>query len=159
LKSYQEYTSLPAPELTVSSIKKLVSNVENLMKTQFSDTGIELNCDYPTEDFELLIDEQQIEQVLINLVKNAIEAFNSQVSKKVVLRAYQQYRYKIIEIEDNGPGIIPKAIDKIFVPFYTTKKTGSGIGLSLSRQLVRMNGGNLKDSSDPKKRTIFKVVF
>lgn len=159
LKSYQEYTSLPAPELTVSSIQKLVSNVENLMKTQFSDQDIELTCDCPSKDFELLIDEQQIEQVLINLVKNAIEAFEDQQEKKVILRAYQQYQYKIIEIEDNGPGIIPEAIDKIFVPFYTTKKTGSGIGLSLSRQLVRMNGGNLNVTSTSQEKTVFKIVF
>ena len=139
LKSYQEYTSLPSPELAVTSIQKLISNVENLMKTQFSSTAIELSCDCPTKDFDLLIDEQQIEQVLINMVKNAIEAFDNQDAKKVVLRAYQQYQYKIIEIEDNGPGIIPEALDKIFVPFYTTKKTGSGIGRSRSRQVVSTN--------------------
>ena len=159
LKSYQEYTSLPSPQLKVTSIQNLVSNVESLMKTQFSETDIKLSCDCPAKDFDLLIDEQQVEQVLINLVKNAIEAFDNQKNKKVILRAYQQFQYKIIEIEDNGPGIIPEALDKIFVPFYTTKKTGSGIGLSLSRQLVRMNGGNLNVVSAPHEKTVFKIVF
>ncbi len=159
LKSYQEYTSLPSPKLSVSSVQNMLSNTENLMKTQFSNSDVELICDCPPKDFELLIDEQQMEQVLINLVKNATEAFDNQEVKTVVLRAYQKYQYKVIEIEDNGPGIIPEALDKIFVPFFTTKKTGSGIGLSLSRQLVRMNGGRLSVSSTPNEKTVFKIIF
>lgn len=159
LKSYQEYTSLPSPELVVTSAKQLIAHVENLMRTQFDNAEIRFSCENPSKDFELLIDEQQIEQVLINLVKNATEAFGKQKEKVVTLRAYQQYQYKIFEIEDNGPGIISEALDKIFVPFYTTKKTGSGIGLSLSRQLVRMNGGNLNVVSTPNEKTIFKIVF
>lgn len=159
LKSYQEYTSLPSPELSVTSVEHLITNVENLMRSQFIAKNIDLSCEFSAKDFELLIDEQQIEQVLINLVKNAIEAFTDQKGKKVIVRAYQQYQYKVIEIEDNGPGIIPEAVDKIFVPFYTTKKEGSGIGLSLSRQLVRMNGGNLNVVSTPEVKTVFKLVF
>lgn len=159
LKSYQDYTSLPSPDLSVISVQNLVTKVRNLMSAQFSDNDIELSCDFSSKDFELLVDEQQLEQVLINLIKNAKEAFDSQKNGKVILRAYQQYQYKIIEIEDNGPGIIPEALDKIFVPFYTTKKTGSGIGLSLSRQLVRMNGGNLNVTSTPQQKTIFKIIF
>jgi len=159
LKGYQKYTSLPLPKLGVISVQKLVANVEQLMRIELGGRGIDLSCDYGTKDFELLVDEQQIEQVLINLIKNAIEAFTNQKDKKVKLRVYQQFQYKIIEVEDNGLGIIPEALDKVFIPFYTTKKTGSGIGLSLSKQLVQMNGGNLTVVSIPTKQTIFKLVF
>ena len=159
IKGYQEYTSLPAPRFKVVSVKNLVSNVEQLMLNDFRELGISLNCEFVKKDFQLLVDEQQIEQVLINLVKNAREAFTNQEVKRVVIRSYQQYQYKVIEVEDNGPGIIPEALDQIFIPFYTTKKSGSGIGLSLSRQLVQMNNGNLTVSSEPNRKTVFKLVF
>ena len=159
IKGYQEYTSLPAPRFKVVSVKNLVANVEQLMLNDFRELGISLNCEFVKKDFQLLVDEQQIEQVLINLVKNAREAFTNQEVKRVVIRSYQQYQYKVIEVEDNGPGIIPEALDQIFIPFYTTKKSGSGIGLSLSRQLVQMNNGNLTVSSEPNRKTVFKLVF
>ena len=159
IKGYQEYTSLPAPRFKVVSVKNLVANVEQLMLNDFRELGISLNCEFVKKDFQLLVDEQQIEQVLINLVKNAREAFTNQGVKRVVIRSYQQYQYKVIEVEDNGPGIIPEALDQIFIPFYTTKKSGSGIGLSLSRQLVQMNNGNLTVSSEPNRKTVFKLVF
>lgn len=159
IKGYQEYTSLPAPQLTVVSVQELISNVEQLMLNDFREKGISLNCEFVKKDFQLLVDKQQIEQVLINLVKNAREAFTDQEFKKVVIRSYQQYQYKVIEIEDNGPGIIPEALDQIFIPFFTTKSSGSGIGLSLSRQLVQMNHGNLSVASEPNKKTVFKLVF
>jgi C4-dicarboxylate-specific signal transduction histidine kinase len=145
--------------MKVVPVKELVANIENLMKTQVGVNDIILSYIDSSVDFDLLIDQQQMEQVLINLVKNAIEAFNGQNEKKVKLRVYQQFQYKVIEVEDNGPGIIKEALDKIFVPFYTTKSSGSGIGLSLSRQLVRMNGGNLTVESTPNESTIFKIVF
>ena len=159
IKGYQEYTSLPAPRFKVVSVKNLVANVEQLMLNDFRELGISLNCEFVKKDFQLLVDEQQIEQVLINLVKNAREAFTNQEVKRVVIRSYQQYQYKVIEVEDNGPGIIPEALDQIFIPFYTTKKSGSGIGLSLSKQLVQMNNGNLTVSSEPNRKTVFKLVF
>lgn len=159
IKGYQEYTSLPMPQLKVVSVQQLISNVEQLMLNDFRELGISLNCEFVKKDFQLLVDEQQIEQVLINLVKNAKEAFKDQESKRVVIRSYQQYQYKVIEVEDNGQGIIPEALDQIFIPFYTTKSNGSGIGLSLSKQLVQMNSGNLTVSSEPGKKTVFKLVF
>lgn len=159
IKGYQDYTSMPAPQLNVVSVQKLVSKVEQLMLNDFREMNISLNCEFIKKDFQLLVDEEQMEQVLINLVKNAREAFTDQEVKKVIIRTYQQYQYKVIEVQDNGPGIIPEAMDQIFIPFYTTKSSGSGIGLSLSRQLVQMNHGNLSVTSEPNKKTVFKLVF
>ena len=159
LKGYQEYTSLPTPDLRLNSVHELITGVEKLMRSEIEKRQIDLSIDYGKKDFELLIDSEQMGHVLINLVKNAVEALNGDADKKISIRVFQQFQYKIIEVEDNGPGIIPEAIDKIFIPFYTTKKSGSGIGLSLSRQFVQMNNGSLHVASTPDVKTTFRMVF
>lgn len=100
-----------------------------------------------------------IEQVLINLLKNAIEALGE--TEDPQLRLIGRYDENVIKIEviDNGAGIIKEALEHIFVPFYTTKKTGSGIGLSLSRQIMQMHNGSITVESEPEVRTIFILRF
>ena len=97
--------------------------------------------------------------VLINLVKNALEAGKKKDDSKIILRTfYETGRLPVIEVEDNGPGIIPEAREQIFIPFYTTKPGGSGIGLSLSRQIMHLHHGNLTLDTRPGK-TVFKLRF
>jgi signal transduction histidine kinase len=100
-----------------------------------------------------------IEQVLINLLKNAIEALAE--SPKPELHLVGRYDESAVRIEviDNGPGIIKEALEHIFVPFYTTKRTGSGIGLSLSRQIMQMHNGSITVESEPHVRTVFTLRF
>jgi signal transduction histidine kinase len=98
--------------------------------------------------------------VLINLLKNAFEALRETLEAKVELRSgYDTYNQIIIQVEDNGPGIIMEALDKIFIPFYTTKKGGSGIGLSWSRQIMLLHKGSLTVQSKPNVRTVFTLRF
>ena len=100
-----------------------------------------------------------IEQVLINLLKNAIEALSETENPKLeLIGSYDEMAVKI-EIIDNGPGIIKEALEHIFVPFYTTKRTGSGIGLSLSRQIMQMHNGSITVESEPDVRTVFTLRF
>ena len=100
-----------------------------------------------------------IEQVIINLVKNAIEAADHDDLARVEINGTYTENAVIIEVTDIGPGIIPEAIDRIFVPFFTTKKTGSGIGLALSRQIMQMHNGSLTVVSEPDVKTTFTLRF
>ena len=106
-----------------------------------------------------LSDIELIEQVLINLLKNAIEALHETENATLSLAGRYDETSVLIEIEDNGPGIIKEALEHIFVPFYTTKRTGSGIGLSLSRQIMQMHNGSITVESEPDVRTIFTLRF
>jgi signal transduction histidine kinase len=109
---------------------------------------------------EIFADQNLISQVLINLVKNALEALEDSGNGKITISASKNQDNKPeICISDNGPGIPPENIDKIFVPFFTTRQTGSGIGLSVSRQIMRMHGGSLKVRSKPFKETHFCLIF
>ena len=103
-------------------------------------------------------DQELIEQVIINLIKNAIEAVSETENPIIQLIAHYDAAVKI-EVIDNGPGIIREALESIFVPFYTTKRTGSGIGLSLSRQIMQMHNGTLTVESEPGVKTIFTLRF
>jgi signal transduction histidine kinase len=107
-----------------------------------------------------MADKGMIEQVLINLIKNAIQAFEDQPEKLITLRAYCNQKLRpVLSVRDNGPGIDPEALEKIFIPFFTTKKTGSGIGLSLSRQIMRQHQGTLTVKSTPGQGTEFILRF
>jgi len=98
--------------------------------------------------------------VLINLFKNAIEALSKKKEGQIILSGKQDQRGRvIISVSDNGPGIIPEAREKLFIRFFTTKKSGSGIGLSLSRQIMRQHLGAITVTSDPTNETTFKLIF
>nr|HAD51993.1 histidine kinase [Algoriphagus sp.] len=102
----------------------------------------------------------QINMILINLIKNASESMLKQADRRVIIRAISQGDLgTIIQVEDNGPGIVPEALERIFVPFYTTKKTGSGIGLAISRQIMNLHRGSLTVESEPDVRTVFTLNF
>jgi len=97
---------------------------------------------------------------LINLVKNAVEANENNNEGKIKIVASEGInQHHEICVIDNGPGISEENIDEIFVPFFTTRKNGSGIGLSISRQIMRIHGGNLKVKSIPDKETVFCLSF
>jgi two-component system nitrogen regulation sensor histidine kinase NtrY len=101
-----------------------------------------------------------IEQVLINLLKNAIQAFDEQSDKEINLTAYSNEKGRaVISVKDNGAGIDPDALEKIFIPFFSTKKSGSGIGLSLSKQIMRQHEGNITVKSSLGEGTEFLLRF
>jgi two-component system, NtrC family, nitrogen regulation sensor histidine kinase NtrY len=159
IDAYREYTSLPKPKMVTVRLKDLIETVAQLMKTELKKTSIDFQYDWSSEYLTIQADVEMIEQVLINLLKNAIEALNETPDPK--LRLSGRYDENIIKIEviDNGPGIIKEALEHIFVPFYTTKRTGSGIGLSLSRQIMQMHNGSLSVESEPDVRTVFTLRF
>jgi two-component system, NtrC family, nitrogen regulation sensor histidine kinase NtrY len=114
---------------------------------------------YP-DDLTISADKNMIEQVLINLLKNAIQSFEDQEERIIELKAALNEKSRpLISIRDTGTGIDPEAMEKIFIPFFTTKKTGSGIGLSLSRQIMRQHQGTLTVKSTVGKGTEFFLRF
>jgi nitrogen fixation/metabolism regulation signal transduction histidine kinase len=159
IDAYREYTSLPQPKIKTIRIKSLIEEVAQLLKPEFKRTNIQFTTHCESEYLTVQADEEMIEQVLINLVKNAIEALDHTANPQIILRGTYTENAVLLEVSDNGPGIIPEAIDRIFVPFFTTKKTGSGIGLALSRQIMQMHNGTLTVNSVPDVNTTFTLRF
>ena len=109
-------------------------------------------------DLELYIDEKQISQILINLSKNAFQSLDNQENGIIKITAgISRNHKKYISVWDNGPGIPPELIEEIFVPFFTTKNTGTGIGLSLSKQIMHLHGGSMTVVS--RENTRFTLIF
>ena len=106
-----------------------------------------------------MIDRSQIEQVLINLLKNAGEACCEQVAPQVIVETTYQAEKRLfsLAVSDNGSGILPDVLDKIFIPFFTTKPTGSGIGLSLCKQIMTLHGGSIRVNSEVGKGSCFTL--
>ena len=130
------------------------------MKDQFEAHGIEFNMQIDPLSLELTADPALIEQVLINLCKNAVEALNGVDQPKVTLKAGTDERGNpVIKVIDNGRGIPEDVAGRIFIPFFTTRPQGSGIGLSLSRQIIRLHRGTISVTSTPDEKTVFKLRF
>jgi nitrogen fixation/metabolism regulation signal transduction histidine kinase len=123
------------------------------------DTPIKIEATVYPVSLELKADIQYVEQILINLAKNAMEAITSGNQGVIQFKAFRKIDQIVLEIRDNGIGIDSEERDKIFTPFYTTKEKGSGIGLSLARQIMLMHGGNISVHSEPGKLTVFTLEF
>ncbi|MEO5977577.1 MAG: ATP-binding protein [Chryseolinea sp.] len=159
IDAYREYTSLPNPKMATVRLKDLIEHVAKLMKTELKKTKVNFQYACKSDYLTIQADIELIEQVLINLLKNAIEALHETENATLTLTGRYDDTSVLIEIEDNGPGIIKEALEHIFVPFYTTKRTGSGIGLSLSRQIMQMHNGSITVDSEPDVKTVFTLRF
>ncbi len=160
VETYRSLTKIPKPNFDMVEMNGLLENVVTLMKKETDDLNIQLDYNMEPDSIMLQIDEQMISQVLINLVKNAVQALENKEDGVIAIRGYYNKRGRpTIKITDNGPGILPDVLDKIFIPFFTTKKNGSGIGLSLSRQILRLHGGTITAQSVPEKKTTFSLTF
>jgi nitrogen fixation/metabolism regulation signal transduction histidine kinase len=147
VESYKSLTKIPEPVITEVKVGELFSQILTLMKKGAEAGQVNMEFEVLPRDLTVEVDEKMIEQVLINLLKNAMEAGEGRDDFRISIRAREEKANVKIEVTDNGPGISPEVIENIFVPFYTTKKEGSGIGLSLSRQIIRKHGGNLEVTS------------
>ena len=159
VNAYRDFTTLPKPVFSNVNVGELLHEVIQLLQTDLVSLGVLWELSVKPETLTAKMDSGQIQQVLINLIKNASESFSTQTNRVISLSAYQNDNLTMIEVADNGDGIEPEAIDNIFIPFYTTKKTGSGIGLSLSRQILQQHGGQLNVVSQAGKGTVFTMVI
>ena len=160
VQAYRSLTRIPKPDFRIVPVAELLANVAELLRPQLREHGIRLQTSVQPATLTITADPSLIEQVLINLLKNAREAVQDHLQAEIRLSAAIDERGRtILQVADNGSGIVPEALDKIFIPFYTTKKEGSGIGLSLSREVMRQHGGTLSVNSEPGVRTVFTLRF
>jgi len=153
---YRELLHVPDPKTEDVSVLELLRNVEILLQPSME--GIEISIAVVPESLEIFADRQLIDQVLINLVKNAGDALAGTAEPRIALAGKLNLGRVIISVADNGPGIHEDDIDQVFIPFFTTKREGSGIGLSLSRQIMTAHKGDIALDSGPQ-GTTFRLVF
>ncbi len=158
VNAYREFTTIPLPNKSVVEVQDLFRNIEAVFVQSAAEKSIKLIFDIPN-NFELFVDPDQIEQVLINIVKNGMEVDFGNSSPEITVKAIIKNGLKTIEIPDNGPGITKEEQEKIFIPFYTTKKTGSGIGLSLSRQILSLNDAKINYAENLPHGSVFILQF
>lgn len=145
---YRSLAKIPKPEFEKISVLSLFDNISSLMSNEISQSNIELSVKVLPTTITINADPKQFEQVILNLFINAIQAAKEKEFPKIELLAYyDSYRRVNIIVKDNGKGISKEIQEKIFVPFFTTKSEGSGIGLSLSRQIIRAHGGTIRVNS------------
>jgi two-component system, NtrC family, nitrogen regulation sensor histidine kinase NtrY len=155
---FRSLTSLPKPDLCKFTIIDLFRKCKLLMESSIS-KNIKINTNVYPENMTLVADYAQVEQVLINLIKNANEALSDKEKGTIQLKAFCAGKDIIIQVEDNGDGISGDIIEDIFVPFYTTKENGSGIGLSLSKQIMQNHYGTISVNSAPNDGSVFTLKF
>ncbi|HYV54992.1 MAG TPA: HAMP domain-containing sensor histidine kinase [Chitinophagaceae bacterium] len=159
-ETYRNLNKITTLNLKKVYVRELFGNLLQLMQPTLEQKDIELETILKDTDLQLEVDVNLIEQVLINLVVNAIEAIKDSPAPKIVLSAYVASNFRsIIKIADNGNGMPPELLDKIFVPFFSTKKNGSGIGLSLCKQIMMLHRGNVQVQSVEGEGTAFLLQF
>jgi len=160
VESYRKLTRLPKPDKKQFRVEDLISRVQVLYLSLENSDFVKLNVSIDPPGMELVADENLISQVLLNLLKNALEATSKNPDSRIQLTAhFSDNNRPEICVADNGPGIPEEILEQIFVPFFTTRESGSGIGLSLSRQIMRLHGGSLQVRSVPNKETVFCLGF
>jgi nitrogen fixation/metabolism regulation signal transduction histidine kinase len=158
--AYRNLTLIPKPNFQIFPIKELFDRVQKLMQSNIKENSISLKASVDPETLELTADPELTEQVLINLMWNAFQAVEGQKNAKIELNGLMDGKGRvIIQVVDNGPGISQENLEKIFIPFFSTKEDGSGIGLSLSRQIIRLHNGSIGVHSEPNVQTIFTLRF
>jgi nitrogen fixation/metabolism regulation signal transduction histidine kinase len=150
VRGHRRLTRPLAARVEVMPVQRLFARIQRLLASDLADRDIRMTSGVEPETLELAMDAELLDQALINLVRNAIEALRETPSGQIVLSAYREPDGRIaISVSDNGPGIPPDQREKVFVPFFTTKRQGSGIGLTLVRQIVAAHGASVDVSQTP----------
>ena len=160
VKAYRSFATVPVPKMETVAVISILQRVRVLMDEFIASRHIAMEIQAPDGELSIHADPRQIEQVLINLIRNAAEALVGTAEAKIILRALRDERGRgVIQVADNGPGIDAAHIDNIFVPFFTTKRGGTGVGLSISRQLVQANRGFITAKAAEPHGSVFTMLF
>ncbi|MBR5204368.1 MAG: GHKL domain-containing protein [Bacteroidaceae bacterium] len=144
VKSYRRLTRLPSPEPILFDVRPFLERMVQLAKHQYPLSHVRITLEEVQEDLMAFADESMMTQVMTNLLKNAVQAIGDAENGEIRLHAFVDGQDVVrIEVSNNGPRIIPEVAAQMFVPFFTTKEEGSGIGLSLCKQMMRLQGGNI----------------
>jgi two-component system nitrogen regulation sensor histidine kinase NtrY len=157
---YRDLTRIPKPNFRYFRVKELFDRCSLLLKPKLDELGISCTSKVFPPDLMITADPDLIDQVVINLMLNAIDAVKDVENPKInVIATINNSNRVIIDFQDNGTGIKPDILDKIFMPFFTSKKNGNGIGLSLSRQIMHLHKGTVLVRLKPEEGTVFTLVF
>jgi two-component system, NtrC family, nitrogen regulation sensor histidine kinase NtrY len=160
VQDYRKLTKIPKPVFRAIHISHWLKAIYLLLKNRFEEEKIEVKIISKGSPDELIGDEKLLTQVMINILNNAADALKNTKIKKIVITVSGNSSGRTkISVMDNGTGIAPEEIEKIFIPFYTTKENGSGIGLDLSRKIMRLHKGTVTVFSQPGKQTTFTLIF
>ena len=159
VENYRKLSRVSKPAVQSVDVKSFLSSIENLMHEELVRQGIDLTVDVMGDSLTIVIDPSQIEQVIINLLRNSIHALDNRNRKHISLNAYPLEQQIVIEVTDTGKGIPENELKEIFIPFFSTKKEGSGIGLSLSKQIMSLHNGRIRVSSKVEEGTSFYLYF
>jgi signal transduction histidine kinase len=159
-ETYRNLNKITNPNLKKAYVRDLFENLHQLMQPTLQQKNIELEIILKDPDLAVMVDTNLIEQVLINLVVNAMEAVKDRPDPRITLSAGELPNYKVgVRVADNGMGMPPELLDKIFIPFFSTKKSGSGIGLSLCKQIMMLHRGNIQVQSVEGEGTSFLLTI
>lgn len=159
-ETYRNLNKITKPNLKKVYVRDLFENLYQLMEPTLDQKNIEMDIVLKDPGLEVEVDPSLIEQVLINLIVNAKEALKDRPDAKIVLSGLLSSKQKpLIKVADNGTGIEEEILENIFIPFFSTKKTGSGIGLSLCKQIMMLHKGNINVHSVPGEGTVFTLQF
>lgn len=154
VNAYKDFTKTPELILSQVDIGDLIEQVLSLLGPDMERNRITLEKSGVKDHFMAKVDASWLEQVVINVIRNAIDALENTAVPEIKIEALQKGSKNYISVVDNGQGMDKETLDKIFIPFFTTKKSGTGIGLSLSRQIMKLHKGSLTVTSEPDKGTV-----
>jgi two-component system, NtrC family, nitrogen regulation sensor histidine kinase NtrY len=158
--SFKSVNQVPAPKLEPISIQALLDETSTLFRKELERENVVLEIKSLREPLSIFADKNLTMQVLINLVKNAVEAMSNYKDDKLISVTCEKVgRYVCLHIADTGPGVDPENLEQIFIPFFSTKKTGTGIGLSISQQIMQKQKGDIAVRSTPGHGTVFTLTF
>ncbi|MBL7742354.1 MAG: GHKL domain-containing protein [Chitinophagaceae bacterium] len=159
-ETYRNLNRITTPNLKKVYVRDIFENLLRLMQPTLEQKNIELETILKDTDLTVEADINLLEQVMINLTVNAIEAVKDKSQPRIVMTGYvANNRRTVIKVADNGNGMPPELLDKIFIPFFSTKKSGSGIGLSLCKQIMMLHKGNIQVQSVEGEGTAFLLIF
>lgn len=153
---YRELLKVPQPDPTLVCVREALQGVVTLMTAELD--GVDCDVDVTPDSLEISADSALLDQVLVNLVRNALDAIEGSDNRSLALRGSLEYGRAIIAVTDSGAGIDSDVLDQVFVPFFTTKRNGSGIGLSLCRQIMTAHGGEIAVESGAGGTTV-RLIF
>jgi two-component system, NtrC family, nitrogen regulation sensor histidine kinase NtrY len=160
IDSYRIYSNLPKPNFKQIDLKEMIHQTYQLLYPEVTKAGIEFDYTIQEQAVHIKGDLNLLEMVLINLIQNAIQANEAKAASRIkIIGGRDEKGIPFVAVIDNGKGIVPEAINKIFMPFFTTKKVGTGIGLSISKQIIQLHHGTLDVKSEEGKQTIFTIKF
>ncbi len=160
VQSYRRLTRLPAPKLRQILLSELFANVEQLVAAEWAEKEIELSLRVEPSSLELTADPDMVEQVLLNLLQNAEQVLAGRDSARVsVVGSLNRQGHVSVEVSDNGPGVSADIAKRIFVPFFTTRREGSGVGLALTRQVMLAHGGTATLGTSDSGGAKFSLLF